>query len=1250
MGKKRQAKKTNDNSDNAATVVRGNDVRFELSDENSTGSTRRKSKSKKKPSEIVPEAEVYDNEAEYPSSRIIKRAPNGDVIVESLEETERAKPAKEDPGISTKLDMHWETLSSEEKKRILRIEKQEVFEVIKNYQSSNNCNCSVCGRRNVAMEQELEQIYNRLHDNAKESNSDTDFVLFHLNMIKELQKANSSANFDGDTSADTSAHSATTNSEQLNTDQLDTPSPQYLDEMRDEAVKYCLSSKAVESLKEEVLQFKHNKQRQQQLHHQQQQQQHHQTNQHSPLDERHNIGAVSEHLQPVSLAGSQRQQYAQASQHRPDDYLKSFEGTSNETPSQLREKDLQIRQLLQQQRPPNAANIHLQAGPQSSDVQQDLLGSELSQRMAKIPFSDDQEPATNEELKDRYMNFAKTFVSSHPKIAQEYVNRMMMYPDMRALTEDLMYNNGQSFIKAMEDYVVQKGNEPADGQQIDESQEAGQIPADRVPLTPDQYASIQRHIAAGMTASFESQARELQSIRESDGKGLFEQFLAGEDPISMLLKSFTTHNGQQGEQMMATQEIQEEIDYDDEEEYDEEEYSDYEDEEESIYEEEAYEENVMDEDEYLHHHHSQQHQNHHHEHELDLGEEDVSTAGNEEDYDSGIDEQERLEEGRRLIQIAITKLLQKKLVDSYQEKQAENNRLRLLQELEAEEQKKREKEEKKQRKREKEKEKKRAQQVAKEQEKKRKEEEEVRAKKEAEEREMQRREAQRQRVEETRRKKDEEKRRKLEEQRRKEEEQQRQKKLKEEQKRKREEEKRLKEEAKRQKEEELKAQKEQKRLELERKKQLEDAANAQQEIQKRRSSETPSQRRLSTPPEAVPYAMPQSSVDNDDLFHMINEAASKSLSTPSSHLQTLLQPQVARPTIPQPPATGLSLNNMGVNSTNWQASEPFSNASYDSLATGAKSLDNSWSNMGGLFQMSPRKVQPSEVDNQNAIPVHNPMSQYSQFGTGVGDRKKSFHDELDNLTNFLSSTSLAGNHSSSAGFQVPENMWSSTDQKHHSSVPYMTGLNSSTPVNNAVKPQRKSIWENDAPLGSSPSVGNIAPNIWNGVSSIAPAVSSNHLAEAILQAYSLVRGELNKDFVDVEKLYHTTLSLLQDANALTYNNYVNQVVGMRSTHNCEVLTNVSGSVTHVRFPYSYLQQQQQPPRTQTNFFNTTAEVIQGQSPLKNTTYPHALFGDLYNGNNGAMSAPGATAVPGVNASHYNYGHTFGKARTNNIWG
>lgn len=631
MGKKRQVKKASEPSNDSATVLSGTDVHFDFTEENLSGSTKRKAKIKKKPSTRVADAEVYDNEADYPSSRVIKRAPNGDVIVESLNDEEKPRADLEGGnGIPTKLDSHWESLTSDEKKQILRIEKEEVFEVIKNYQLNNNCSCSVCGRRNVAMEQELEQIYNRLYDSAKQTNSDTDFVLFHLNMIKELQRANAAA-------------SMATNTERGSASSLELASPQYVEDMRDEAVKYCLSNKAVESLKEEVLQFKHNKQRQQQqISHQ-------------------------DHLERIS------EQHTDS--HIPAQQTQDFHSLSEraQTSEQHMEEELQPQQLQERVPAPQQRAITLQkhyqpqpekhSSVQGMNVNGKPLTSKLEEALPTAPPQNPPEVSPNDDMKNRYMDFAKAFVSSHPKIAHEYVNRMMMYPDMRALTEDLMYNNGQSFIKAMEDYVVKKERPIEEISQ--ENSQVGSLFEDGAPLTPDQYANIQRHIAQGMTDRMNFDKGELRGVADAEGKGLFEQFLAGEDPISMLLKSFTKRND--AEQIVANQAIQEDIDYEDEDEYDEDEYSDYEDEEESEYEDDIYEDEANDNGQYQQHqyHHHHRHRHPHSQEDadeaLELEEEDVSTAGNDEDYDSGIDEQERLEEGRRLIQIAITKLLQKKL-------------------------------------------------------------------------------------------------------------------------------------------------------------------------------------------------------------------------------------------------------------------------------------------------------------------------------------------------------------------------------------------------------------------------------------------------------------------------------------------------------------------------------------------------------------------------------------------------------------
>ena len=187
---------------------------------------------------LVPrmEPELYHTESEYPTSRVIKRAPNGDVIVEPIntddDRKEHTTTLTDDKdtmdsasSLAFTLDSHWESLSPEEKKAILRIEKGEVFNVIRNYQDDHSCSCSVCGRRHLAMDQEMERIYNTLYAMDKDKDPETNPVKFHLSIIKELQISKNQQQND--------VHS-----------------------VKGEVVNNFLSSSTVDSLKEEVLHFK----------------------------------------------------------------------------------------------------------------------------------------------------------------------------------------------------------------------------------------------------------------------------------------------------------------------------------------------------------------------------------------------------------------------------------------------------------------------------------------------------------------------------------------------------------------------------------------------------------------------------------------------------------------------------------------------------------------------------------------------------------------------------------------------------------------------------------------------------------------------------------------------------------------------------------------------------------------------------------------------------------------------------------
>lgn len=1005
------------------------------------GKKKSKSKQNSKKNPSLMQAKLYHESEEYPSSRVIKRAPNGDVIVESLanegpvDEINTAAGAAASPMAFT-LDSHWESLSAEEKKSILRIEKDEVFDIIRNYQNSHNCNCSVCGRRHMAMDQEMERIYNTLYDIDKNRDPEINPVKFHLSIIKELQTSKALEQ-EGSLPLDAEGSVSRDAGESEN--------------VKDDVVKYFLSPSAVGSLKEEVMHFKESKQQQQQ------QQLHH----------------MREELVTNGESSTS------AGEHTAE---------TNVVRSPLGDRECIDETFVESEQPPDME-------------------------------------ADDEGLQAKYLKFAKTFVSSHPKIAQEYVNRMMRYPDMRALTDDLMNNNGQGFVKAIENFVAQK-QKPVSKECADSSAnlptslscqaEASSINMRNLggakefttmlhngqPLTSEEYANLQRHVADRMTNSYDAQKKEFKEVSQLE-RELFTRFMFGEDRKrfgDMIMQSFREKFDDQYStaaigaslaaaavttvspvEMPGHDEISDEYDIDFagnevdkaefrndefEESYDE--YSEYdgdEDEEDEIGADDDFGSQLDEEEEdsisindadhhtcqhtahvedhnecYEHkeniqsegHHHGHYHSHHDHEDEYN---------GENDRYENSGDEADRLEEGRKLIQIAITKLLQGRIMESYHEKQAENNRLKLLQELEAEEVKKKAKEEKKLKKREKEKEKKKAQQLAKEEERRKKEEEAEMMKKEAEEREKQRREAQRLKVEETKRKKDEERRRKLEEQRKREEEQERHRKLKEEQKRKREEEKRLKEEDKRRREEErrqreaLKAQKaikqnEEEQMRANSAKELSQLNNTQDVFsgqplkapEGNASSFAPVQYPSVSPnvPYGIPNNLPPShrSSINDDILNMVSSATASKPAPNSAGMHKLLDmnskapqetSQVMPNDVPMFPSSNFMRPNTagdGLSFNNIPCMLPPASSSQNSVSNGLGSQNfglSSWNSFGSNSSLL-KSFQTNSLDFPREQ-GHHSSSSYGINNTQPADEEY-LAKEMNNIASMLSSAGL----------------------------------------------------------------------------------------------------------------------------------------------------------------------------------------------------------------------------------------------------
>ncbi|KAG7753065.1 hypothetical protein KL911_003170 [Ogataea haglerorum] len=161
--------------------------------------------------------------------------------------------------------------------------------------------------------------------------------------------------------------------------------------------------------------------------------------------------------------------------------------------------------------------------------------------------------------------------------------------------------------------------------------------------------------------------------------------------------------------------------------------------------------------------------------ERDLRPEDGGDDDDDDDDEYDYEEDDELDSERqrkqlhnayRYLQVVIARIISGRLVAAYKEKVAEDSTRQLIEELEAEERRKKEKEEKERRKKEKLKEKKRLQQLAKEEERRKREEDKL-------EQERIHQEEMRRKTEEGRRRKQEERRKREEEQRRREEEQRR---------------------------------------------------------------------------------------------------------------------------------------------------------------------------------------------------------------------------------------------------------------------------------------------------------------------------------------------------------------------------------------------------------------------------------------------------------------------------------------------
>ncbi|KAL6944310.1 hypothetical protein ACO0RG_001046 [Hanseniaspora osmophila] len=1158
-----------------------------------------------------------DDDRPYPTSRVIKRNSNGDVVVEEIfdddphpsyaEATEVKIADEAKAGPSRLYDSHWESLSPAEKKSILRIQKDEVFDVLKIFQKGENKNddnakaapnsdsqankngdagekmspahsdsytehpqsvhtgthsthscCNCCGRRNVSIEDDLEDIYNYLYIQEKMKQPDLSHVLFHLNLVKDINNKISSSEIP--------------------------PSP----------------AKQIEREDPGDVNFKQN------------------TGPTLAKDSDNDI--------------------------QPPPSYKSLTTRTNDNPD-------------------------FASAPNTGETTEFDYNQVFGLYRKKLE------------------EFAQQYISGHPEINKEVASKIAEFPQLEVLAKDLYENGGKAFLQMVNaDAPLSSENETTFEASafLSSSNEKETTPEQNsAELSFNQFASILSvlgnkvdqpdfgsHFLSGDAKNILKNLQKKIFVENSqvpNGNFTFEmndevrrKILEDENLENDLRKLNIELNGKQSLHQ-ATEidhaakeavgpvafngESEPEEAYFDEDEEENEKYGTHlgdsfhdEDDDEEYYESEDYEsehegnEHEHDHEHYHHCHHQHrpdssqsQHQHqqcHHHGDTCDVEHDAPQESEGEE---GSIDEEKRIEEGKKLIQIAITKILQKKLVSSYKEKMAESSRLTLLEELEREEAKKKEKDEKKARKREKEKEKKKQQQLMREKELERKKIEEERRKKEAEEKELKRREEQRKKVEEIKKKKDEQLRKKIEEQRKREEEEAKQKKLKEELKQKREEQ-RKKRELEKQLEKERKLEEQQRKLEEQQKKleetkakdrqkqtSLEESSKAEkqkQEALKRANQPEDNKRQAAAFPynlgsahEAViPSAdeflsFPTSSqslssvtnpvnaqtlhsavVDNSSGHPGLNNSVAASVSSRNNSIYNTIDPQTCNSATLGAQSSILnglysSPHNAFASSSADDSSKKFENT-FMSPVDGAPAsrTSSSWfqdqannlSNDVSPFLEPPKPLSSSiqEESLTGGSPQPNNETLYKKYLDGLAISGPAYGaGHLSPYSSFAAPghpLSSAANHTNNGNVSfsnVGNSIWSDNQTP---SLSNRASLSHSMNESQGFFASNNHGYLYGPPSGLDNSTSFTAQS--DGTTPSGVNVSGN-LSQAICQAYVSTMIEGNTQHLPVGTLYSVVSST--SAEQLNYSFFIKQLLLMCSTHNLQLLNDDKGTITHV---------------------------------------------------------------------------------------
>lgn len=762
----------------------GDNIHFDYTDESSikaadmvnssASSNKKKKKRKKNKPKVDPakfEATLNNPEDDYPTSRVIKQAPNGDVIVESLDDVplnsrdhyehhdhhhdhiphaniwDNATIEEQE-----NLKAFWESLDDSQKLELVKVDKKSIMDIFKsenksvnhnastNPQQNNGCSCSYCGKKNNIIEDELENIYDNHFDD----------IIDFIHEVRDINDLNALPGllFGG-------FH------------------------MLEEEHKLHKRQQKFKNKKEHIL----NKER--------------------------SSGVVD---QVITKDNQNKIKLSQGADHV--DILKSekdMAGISNK---------IEINDIR------DISNLRSEEdNPQNSISEQEvfnkLLDPKLTEALEGFDLERMKETETLAILLQRANSLREMIKDLHKADKDQLEKGMAFLQNMGKIingdvsdqisqglskfAEDLLKNDGNSFIEMMESLSESRTEREDLLKESIRDESAWVDEDDRISEIPKLHSI---NIPSGKKISNDTVPNDQVVNQET----YFKSQVNEEDVSSPVFENdVATSTKQENINELSTTEVNE--------------YSQRNDLIEEKDDDDYYEEDEEYEDD-----------------EDDFEKEDrnyVQLEGSEEeevsDTESEISEEEKMQEIRRLFLIQVIKLFQERLKTAYKEKLAEDRTKRLIEELEAEENAKKEKELKKLKQKEKAKEKKRLQQLAKEEERKKKEDEQRERELELQRKQEELRATQRRKKEEAKQKREEEKKKRIEELKRKEEEQR---KKAEAQRKKEEEAKRLKEERKKKLEEERKRKEEEKRQkDLERKQEEEKRRNEKELLAQRRENE-----------------------------------------------------------------------------------------------------------------------------------------------------------------------------------------------------------------------------------------------------------------------------------------------------------------------------------------------------------------------------------------------------------------------------